>query len=73
MRFKQHFRDESENLSEAPLFNLKFKWQPPQAHSCLEVFLSQVENELFEVLKADIKYSITSREEWNPIRSLADN
>ena len=37
----------------------------------LEVFLSQVENEFFEILEADIKYSNLSREEWNAIRSLA--
>ena len=46
---------------------------PPQVHPCLEVFLSQVENELFGLPKADIKYSNLSREEWNAIRSLADD
>ena len=30
----------------------KSKWQPPQVDPCLEVFLSQVENELFELPKA---------------------
>ena len=39
----------------------------------LEVFLSQVENELFKLPQADIKYSNLSREEWNAIRSLADD
>ena len=46
---------------------------PPQVHPCLEVFLSQVENELFGLPKADIKYSNLSWEEWNAIRSLADD
>ena len=52
---------------------LKFRWQPPQGHPCLEVFISQVENELFELRKGDIKYSNLSREDWNAIRSLADD
>ena len=45
MRLKWHFRHESEHLNEVPVFNPKSKWQPPQGHPCLEVFLSQVENE----------------------------
>ena len=67
------FRDESENINEVPVFNPKSRWQPPQRHPCLEVFLSQVENELFELPKTDIKYSKLSREEWNAIRLLADD
>ena len=55
------------------VFNPKSRWQPPQRHPCLEVFLSPVENELFELPKVDIKYSNLSREEWNAIKSLADD
>ena len=55
------------------MFNSKYKWQPPQGHLCIEVSLSQVENELFESPKADIKYSNLSREEWTAITSLADD
>ena len=47
MRLNWHFRDESENFSKVPVFNPKSRWQTPQDHPCLEVFLSQVENELF--------------------------
>ena len=61
------------NFSEVPVFNPTSKWQPPQDHSHLEVFLSQFKNELFELPKADIKYSDLSREEWNAKRSLADD
>ena len=39
----------------------------------LEVFSSQVQNELFKLPQADIKYSNLSREEWSAIRSLADD
>ena len=34
-----HFRDESENFSEVPVFNPKSRWQPPQGHPCYKVFL----------------------------------
>ena len=61
------------NFSKVPVFNPKSRWPPPQGHPCLEVFLSQVENELFELPKAVIKYSNPSREKWNTIRSLADD
>ena len=73
MRLKWYFRNESQNLSKAPVFLLKSRWQPPQGHLCCEVFLSQVENELLELPNADIKYSNLSREDWNVIRSLADD
>ena len=55
------------------MFNPKSRWQPPQGHTCLEVFLSQVENELFELPKAGIEYSNLSQEECNAIRSLDDD
>ena len=55
------------------MFNPKSRSQPPQSHASLEVFLSQVEHELFKLPKADIKYSNLSQEEWNAIRSLADD
>ena len=55
------------------MFNPKSRWQPPRGHPFLEVFLSQVENELLELPKADIIYSNLSREEWNAIRSLSDD
>ena len=63
MRLKWHFWDESENFIEVSVFTPKYRWQPPQGHPCLEVFLSQVENELFELPKTDTKYSNPSREE----------
>ena len=37
------------------------------------MFLSQVENELFEITKQDLRYSNLSKEEWRAIRSLADD
>ena len=42
-------------------------------HPNLEVFLSQVENELFEITKEPTCYSNFSQEDWRAIRMLADD
>ena len=73
MHLKLYFWCESENFGEVPVFNLKSKWQRPQGHPCLEVFINQIENELFELPKTNIKYSNLSREECNAKRSLVDD
>ena len=50
MRIKWHFRNEiSENFSELPAFSPKSSWNPPQSHPNLNVYLSQVQNELFSI------------------------
>ena len=46
--------------------------KPPKGHSNLEVFLSQVESDLFKAIERLIGYSDFSKEEWDAIRSLAD-
>ena len=74
MRIKWHFRNEpSGNFSERPAFSPKSLWKPPLGHPNLELFLSQVENELFEITKEPIRYSNLSQEEWRSIRTLADD
>ena len=73
MRLKWYFRDETQEFSETPAFSTKSTWYPPKGHPCLEVFLSQVENELFEITKQDLRYSNLSKEEWRAIKSLADD
>ena len=50
MRLKWHFPDELNTFSEIPAFRPKSTWVPPKGHPCLEVFLSQVEAELFKPL-----------------------
>ena len=73
MRIKRHFRNEpSDNYSERPAFLPKSSWKPPLGHPNLELFLSQVENELFEITKEPTRYSNLSQEEWRAIRTLAD-
>ena len=74
MRIKWHFRNEiSEDFSEVPAFSPKSSWNPPQGHPNLEVYLSQVENELFSIADETIRYSNISKEEWIAMRSLADD
>ena len=44
MRIEGYFHhDISENVNEKPAFTPKSKWKPPNGHSNLEVFLSQIE------------------------------
>ena len=51
----------------------KSLWKPPLGHLNLEVILSQVENELFEITKEPTRYSNLSQEEWRAIRTLVDD
>ena len=44
-----------------------------QGHPNLEVFLSQLESDLFKVIERPLGYSNRSKEEWDAIRSLADD
>ena len=73
MRLKWHFRDEPNTFSEIPAFRPKSTWVPPKGHPCLEVFLSQVEAELFKLSGSSIRYCNMSKDEWDAIRSLADD
>ena len=54
-------------------FSPKSSWKPPLGHPNLEVFLSQVENELFEITEKPTRYSNLSQEDWRAIRMLADD
>ena len=74
MRKKWYFRNEiSENFSEVPAISPKSSWKPPQGHPNLEVYLSQVENELFRIVDETIRYSNLSKKEWVAMRSFADD
>ena len=74
MRIKWHFRNEpSESFSNIPAFRSKLSWKPPTGHPKLEVFLSSVKKELFEVIGTSLRYSNLSTEEWKATRSLADD
>ena len=74
MRIKWHFRNEPTlDFSNIPAFAPKSAWKPPKGHPNLEVFLSQVESDLFKAIEIPIGYSNLSKEEWDGIRSLADD
>ena len=74
MRIKWHFRNEpTQDFSSKPAFSPKSTWNPPVGHPNVEVFLSQIEHELFQISNKSLPYSNLSKEEWEAIRSLADD
>ena len=74
MRTKWNFRNEpSQGFSVAPAFTHKSSWKPRLGHPNLEVFLSQVESELFKETQDSLRYSNLSQGEWRAVRSLADD
>ena len=64
MRCKWYFRNElSDNFSEVPAFKAKSLWKPPAGHSCVELFLSKLEGELFSFLPGKSQsYNMTKEE-----------
>ena len=56
-------------------FNIftKSLWRPPNGHPALEIFLSKVEKDLFDICKKQQTYSNFNSEEWKAMRSLADD
>ena len=74
MIIKWFFRDDiSHNLSEEPAFTLKSKWKPAKGHPNLEVFLSQIKKELFELARSPLYYYNFSKEKWQAMRSLVND
>ena len=74
MRRKWYFRNEAtEDFSETPSFRCKLFWKSPQGNASLEFFLSQIERELFDIPKKRLGYSNFSKEEWECMRSLAND
>ena len=64
MRIKWHFRNEpTQDFSSTPAFSPKSTWNLPVGHPNLEVFLSQIEHELFQISNKSLPYSNLSREE----------
>ena len=51
MRCKWYFKnDVTENFSQLPAFQIKSNWNPPKGQPALEMFLSQIETDIFSVL-----------------------
>ena len=69
MRLKWYFRNETtEDFSETPSLRCKSSWKPLQGNTSLELFLSQIGRELFEIPKKRLGYSNFSKKECECIR-----
>ena len=74
IKIKRHFRNEpTSGFSNIPAFAPKSAWKPPKGAPNLEVFLSLVESDLFKAIERPLGYFNLSKQEWDAIRSLADN
>ena len=63
MCHKWIFWDEPECFNKTPAFPSISAWRLLKGYTCLEVkFLTQIERELSEILKSDLKYSNVPRE-----------
>ena len=52
------FRNEpTPQFSEVPAFSPRSSWKPPKGHPNLEVFLGQLENEIFKMPFDNLKHS----------------
>ena len=72
MRTKWYFKNEpTKEFSNIPAFSPKSSWTPPNGHPNLEVYLSQIESEVFKIPKEQLGYFNLSKLEWEAIRSLA--
>ena len=71
---KCFFRNKSTlQFSEIPVFPTQSTWKPPKGHPNLEVFLSQLENEIFKLPFENLRHRDASKEEWETIRASADD
>ena len=74
MRTKRHFRNEpTKEFSETPAFSPKSTWKPPIAHPNVEVFISQIEHEIFKEVQTPLGYSNLSKEECKVVIFLAND
>ena len=82
MRNKWRFRNEPTiEFSEMLVFSPKSTGKPspkstgkpPMGHPNVEVFLSQIEHEIFKEVESPLGHSNLSKEEWKAVRSLAND
>ena len=52
------------------MFSPKSVWTPTNGHLNLEVYLSQIEKEVFKIFNEQLGYSNLSKLEWEAIGSL---
>ena len=64
MRIKWYIQSEpTSQFSEVPCFKIKSSWRLPNGHPALEIFLSKVEADLFNICKKQQTYSNFGSEE----------
>ena len=76
MRCRWYFRNEpSDDFSNAnvPAFRPKSQRKPHTGHSCVELFLSRLENELFSFLLGKPQNYNLTKEEWKTMCDLAED
>ena len=74
MRTKWFIRNEpTPQFSKFPAFSPNSSLKLPKGHPNLEVFLGQLENEIFKMPFDNPKHSNISKEEWQAMRALADD
>ena len=56
-----------------PAFRTKSTWNPLQGHPALEMFLSQMESDVFQLLPGNTTQYNLSKEEWLAKRGLAED
>ena len=67
------FNEPTEEFSEILAFRINSNWIPPKGHPLLEIFLRQMERELFPLLPGNsTSYNLT-KEEWKAMRRLAED
>ena len=60
-------------MSKNPSSSTKLSWKSPTGHPNLEVFLSELEIEIFEKVDSKLGYSNFSKEEWQAMSALVDD
>ena len=74
MHLKWYFRNETtEDFRETSSFRCKLSRKPLQGNANFDLFLSQIERELFGIPKKRLGYSNFSKEEWECMRSLGNH
>ena len=74
MRLNWNFRKEpTPELSDQSAFSPKSLWNPPTGHPNLEVILSQIKHGLFQIPNKCLLHSNLSKDEWQAIRSPAED
>ena len=74
MRAKWFFRNETTpQFSEVTASSPKSCRKLPKRYPNLEVFLSQLENDIFKMTFGNLKHSKISKEEWQAIRALVND